>query len=135
MSDISTILREKQENQNDEILFKPNYQNEKINKEIFFVHNELNKNPNNEKLITKKKSVNKENTISKNKEKIIHPNKKIIRTTTLNFDKILNILHNQNKENLGKNEKKKKKLLSHKRQRKNKEIRENLSLLSKIKVI
>ena len=123
MTDVSTILSEKQENQNDEILFKPNYQNEKINKEIFFVHNELNKNPNNE------------NTISKNKEKIIHPNKKIIRTTTLNFDKILNILHNQNKENLGKNEKKKKKLLSHKRQRKNKEIRENLSLLSKIKVI
>ena len=129
MTDVSTILSEKQENQNDEISIKLNYQNEKINKEIFFVHNELNKNP------KKKKSVNKENTISKNKEKIIHPNKKIIRTTTLNFDKILNILHNQNKENLGKNEKKKKKLLSHKRQRKNKEIRENLSLLSKIKVI
>ena len=55
MTDVSTILSEKQENQNDEILFKPNYPNEKINKEIFFVHNELNKNPNNEKLITKKK--------------------------------------------------------------------------------
>ena len=36
MSDISTILREKQENQNDEILFKKNNQNEKINREIFF---------------------------------------------------------------------------------------------------
>ena len=131
MSDISTILREKQENQNDEILLKKNNQNEKINREIFFVHNETNKN--NEKLFIRKKNVNKENKLSKNK--IIQSSKQIIKNTTLDFDKILNILHNQNKENLGKNEKKKKKLLSHKRQRKNKEIRENLSLLSKIKVI
>jgi hypothetical protein len=63
MTDVSTILSEKQENQNDEISIKLNYQNEKINKEIFFVHNELNKNANNERLITKKKSVNMENTI------------------------------------------------------------------------
>ena len=57
MTDVSTILSEKQENQNDEISLKLNYQNEKINKEIFFVHNETNKN--NEKLIIRKKNVNK----------------------------------------------------------------------------
>ena len=31
MTDVSTILSEKQENQNDEISLKLNYQNEKIN--------------------------------------------------------------------------------------------------------
>ena len=101
MTDISTILSETHDNQNDNSPLKPIKQNEKpnINKEIFFVLNDLNKNlfPKNEKIIIRKKYVKKENSLSKNKTKIIHKNNQIL-DTTLDFDKLLNILYNQNKE-------------------------------------
>jgi hypothetical protein len=120
MTDISTILSETHDNQNDNSPLKPIKQNEKpnINKEIFFVLNDLNKNlfPKNEKIIIRKKYVKKENSLSKNKTKIIHKNNQIL-DTTLDFDKLLNILYNQNKEISPK----KKKLLSQKRLRKRKD--------------
>ncbi len=130
MTDISTILSETHDNQNDNSPLKPIKQNEKpnINKEIFFVLNDLNKNlfPKNEKIIIRKKYVKKENSLSKNKTKIIHKNNQIL-DTTLDFDKLLNILYNQNKEISPK----KKKLLSHKRLRKRKDKSGLLNSLSK----
>ena len=113
--DLLLIIRESKENQIEKIPLKTIVENEKINshKEIFLIHNEINKNKNlheYDKIIIKKIS-NKENSMSKNKPKIIHNNKKEI-NTTLDFDKILYILHNK--------EPKKKKLLSHKRIRKKK---------------
>ena len=130
MTDISTILSETHDNQNDNSPLKPIKQNEKpnINKEIFFVLNDLNKNlfPKNEKIIIRKKYVKKENSLSKNKTKIIHKNNQIL-DTTLDFDKLLNILYNQNKEISPK----KKKLLSQKRLRKRKDKSGLLNSLSK----
>ena len=130
MTDISTILSETHDNQNVNSPLKPIKQNEKpnINKEIFFVLNDLNKNlfPKNEKIIIRKKYVKKENSLSKNKTKIIHKNNQIL-DTTLDFDKLLNILYNQNKEISPK----KKKLLSHKRLRKRKDKSGLLNSLSK----
>ncbi len=113
--DLLLIIRESKENQIEKIPLKPIVENEKINshKEIFLIHNEINKNKNlheYDKIIIKK-IANKENSITKNKTKIFHNNKKEI-NTTLDFDKILYILHNK--------EPKKKKLLSHKRIRKKK---------------
>ena len=130
MTDISTILSETHDNQNDNSPLKTIEQIGKtnINKEIFFVHNDLNKNlfPKNEKIIIRKKYVKKENSLSKNKTKIIHKNNQIL-DTTLDFDKLLNILYNQNKEILPK----KKKLLSHKRLRKRKDKSGLFNLISK----
>ena len=113
--DLLLIIRETKENQIEKIPLKQIVENEKINsnKEIFLIHNEINKNKNHheyDKIIIKK-IANKENSITKNKAKIFHNNKKEI-NTTLDFDKILYILHNK--------EPKKKKLLSHKRIRKKK---------------
>ena len=113
--DLLLIIRETKENQIEKIPLKQIVENEKINsnKEIFLIHNEINKNKNLHEYakIIIKKIANKENSITKNKTKIFHNNKKEI-NTTLDFDKILYILHNK--------EPKKKKLLSHKRIRKKK---------------
>ena len=113
--DLSLILRETKDNQIEKIPLKQIQENEKVNsnKEIFLIYNEINKNKNlyeKDKIIIKK-IVNKENSMTQNKTKLIHNNKKEL-NTTLDFDKILLILHNK--------EPKKKKLLSHKRIRKKK---------------
>ena len=73
MTDISTILSETHDNQNDNSPLKTIQQNEKpnINKEIFFVLNDLNKNlfPKKEKIIIRKKYVKKKIYYQKIKQK------------------------------------------------------------------
>ena len=120
MTDLSFILRETRENQIENIPLKINHQNENINsnKEIFFPNNELNKNLNDNQKIVIKIIINKENSMTKNKTKIINNNKQNIETI-LDFDKVLNILYSH--------ESKKKKLLSHKRLKKNKNLKSSNS--------
>ena len=120
MTDLSFILRETRENQIENIPLKINHQNENINsnKEIFFQNNELNKNLNDNQKIVIKIILNKENSMTKNKTKIINNNKQKIETI-LDFDKVLNILYNH--------EPKKKKLFSHKRLKKNKNLKSSNS--------
>ena len=120
MTDLSFILRETRENQIENIPLKINHQNENINsnKEIFFPNNELNKNLNDNQKIVIKIILNKENSMTNNKTKIINNNKQNIENI-LDFDKVLNILHNHKP--------KKKKLLSHKRLKKNKNLKSSNS--------
>ena len=120
MTDLSFILRETRENQIENIPLKINHQNENINsnKEIFFQNNELNKNLNDNQKIVIKIILNKENSMTKTKTKIINNNKQKIESI-LDFDKVLNILYNY--------EPKKKKLLSHKRLKKNKNLKSSNS--------
>ena len=120
MTDLSLILRETRENQIENIPLKINHQNENINsnKEIFYHNYELNKNLNDYQKIVIKKIVNKENSMTNNKTKIINNNKQNIENI-LDFDKVLNILHNHKP--------KKKKLLSHKRLKKNKNLKSSNS--------
>ena len=120
MTDLSLILRETKENQIENIPLKINHQNENINsnKEIFYHNYELNKNLNDYQKIVIKKIVNKENSMTNNKTKIINNNKQNIENI-LDFDKVLNILHNHKP--------KKKKLLSHKRLKKNKNLKSSNS--------
>ena len=119
MTDLSLILRETKENQIENIPLKINHQNENINsnKEIFFPNNELNKNLNDNQKIVIKIIINKENSMTKNKTKIINNNKQNIETI-LDFDKVLNILYNHES---------KKKKLSHKRLKKNKNLKSSNS--------
>ena len=120
MTDLSFILRETRENQIENIPLKINHQNENINsnKEIFFQNNELNKNLIDNQKIVIKIILNKENSMTKTKTKIINNNKQKIESI-LDFDKVLNILYNH--------EPKKKKLFSHKRLKKNKNLKSSNS--------